>query len=275
MRRWFGFACIALAALSFGLCLTSLIDRPAVAQHGTYSWDRLDLPLYRATPTYPQLLGYARSHVKGSGEQKAIELLDIVSRRFAHGDSEENLLSSYPAALAGLVNPAFSTTFARDRILRAGDRGLCSQQSYILIQLANDLGMRARQVGLNGHVVAEVWYDKDWHMLDPDYEVYVRNGAGEIAGVRQLIADPALLKAAYAAKNPVIPALYESRQDNNFISYPQGAYFEWKSNALVYVTTVLDATKWFFPPLLLLAGLLLLRRRRRIDGPATSAAADR
>lgn len=253
-----------MAAVLLALCFTGFFVRPDEVEHPALKWDHLDLSVYRNTPDYPSLVRYARARVKGTDEQKAIQILAIVSHRFVHGESTESLLSSYPSYLAGFIDPAFRLTFSTDRILEAGTSAVCSQQSYVLVHLANDLGIRARQVGLNGHVVAELWYANAWHMFDPDYELFIRGPNGTIEGVRDLAFNPPLLVRAYGNKNPVVPQLYESREDNTFVSYPVGAYFEWKSNALLYVTHVLDLTKWLFPPIFLLIGLWLLRRSRKV-----------
>jgi hypothetical protein len=233
--------------------------RPNEVRRGSRPWDRVDVRLSDRTRDYGSLLQYARAIAQGGEEKRAIALFDIVSRRFAHGKSRETLLSSYPAYLAGFIHPAFRVTFAPDRILHTGNTGLCSQQTYLLVQLANDLGIRARQVSLNGHVVAELWYGDDWHMFDPDYELFVRDARGQIASVMGLSQDPPLLSSAYGRRNRAIPAMYESRQDNTFTTYPAGAYFEWKSNVLLYVTIALDFAKWLIPSVLLAIGLLLAR----------------
>lgn len=274
MQRAVGFAFISIAAFLLALCFTGRFVRPAEVQHPAHRWDRLDPGLYRSTPDYASLLRYARRRVGGTDEQKGIEILDIVSRRFVDSPSKESLLSSYPAFFAGFIDDAFRVTFSLDRILGAGDAGVCSQQSYVLVHLANDLGIRARQVGLNGHVVAELWYADGWHMFDPDYELFIRGQDGTIESVRTLALNPPLLNNAYGKKNPVVPELFESREDNTFVSYPVGAYFEWKTNVLLYVTQALDLTKWVFPLLFLLIGLMLIRSPRARSRKPTFADTD-
>lgn len=272
MRLWLGRACLVLGALLLIISAIGLFQRPSERLQPTYSWDRLDLGLDRQTQDYDSLLRYARPRVAGTNEQKALEILDIVSRRFVHGLSRENLFTAYPQQLGG---SSLKAAYSPDRILRLGNEGFCSQQSYILTRLANDLGLSARQVGLNGHVVAEVWYDDDWHMLDPDYELAIRGAHGQIASVAELERDRPRLVSAYGSKAPAVIGFYQSRQDN--ASYPAGSYFVWKADVLLYVTQALQVFKWVFPLLLLAAGYWLLRGRGFLSQSSRSrkAAVDR
>jgi hypothetical protein len=269
MRWWFGRICIALGVFLLGLSLVGLFQRPEERAHGRAQWDRIDLALDAQTQNYAALLQYASRRTFGSDENRALTLFDIVSRRFVHGLSAESLFTGYPQFLLG---GPFRTSFSRDRILRLGNKGFCSQQTYILVQLANDLGLPARQVGLNGHVVAEIWYDRDWHMFDPDYELVIRNARGSIASVADLEQDGPRLTAAYGSRHAlaVVP-LYQSRIDNTYMSYPAGSYFEWKTNVLLYLTMAMQVLKWGIPFVLLLIGWILLRRSHQTSAELTSA----
>jgi len=257
MRIWLGRLSLFLAVVLLAISIVGLFQRPAERRESHDRWDRLDLALDRQTRDYRSLLGYARSRLSGTDEQKALALLDIVSRRFVHGLSKESFPTSYLQFLGG---PTLRAAYSRDRILRLGNEGFCSQQSYILVQLANDLGLRARQVGLNGHVVAELWFDGDWHMLDPDYEVAIRDARGKIASVAELEQDRPRLMAAYGSRAPVVVGFFESRQDNSFATYPAGTYFVWKAQVLLFVTKALLLLGWAIPFILFGIGWALLRR---------------
>lgn len=79
------------------------------------------------------------------------------------------------------------------RYLNNWGYGFCSDSSTILIQLLTLAGYNARLVNLVDHVVAEVFYDGFWHVLDPDMEVYYLNKKGRIASVEDIVADNSLL----------------------------------------------------------------------------------
>jgi hypothetical protein len=100
-------------------------------------------------------------------------------------------------------------------------------------------------------------------MLDPDYEIAIRDAKGQLASVAALERDPARLMAAYGDKEPKVVGFYLSRQDNNFASYPPGSYFVWKTQVLLYVAKALEVLKWLFPMALLGFGWWLLRGRGR------------
>jgi hypothetical protein len=257
MRIWIGRLSLLLGAVLLAVSIAGLFQRPAERRQSHYRWDRLDLALDRRTQDYPSLLGYARARMSGTEERKALALLDIVSRRFVHGLSNESFLTSYLQFLGG---PALRAAYSRDRILRLGNEGFCSQQSYVLVQLANDLGIRARQVGLNGHVVAELWFDGDWHMLDPDYEVAIRDSRGRIASVAELERDGPRLMASYGPRAPAVAGFFESREDNSFATYPPGSYFVWKAQVLLFVTEALLLLRWVIPFILFAVGWTLLSR---------------
>lgn len=260
MRIWLGRICVAFGVVLLLVSVVGLFQRPAEQSRATLAWDRVDLALDHETQSYSALRRLAASKMMGTDEQKALVLLDLMSRRFVNGLSRENLFTSYPQFLLG---GPFRASFSRDRILRLGNQGFCSQQSYVLVQLANDLGLPARQVGLNGHVVAEVWYGGDWHMLDPAFEIAIRDGQRKLASVAALERDPARLMVAYGNKDPKIVRFYVTRQDNSFVSYPPGSYFVWKAQVLLYVAKALEVLKWLLPVALLGLGWWLLRARRR------------
>lgn len=129
----------------------------------------------------------------------------------------------------------------------------------LLLTLALRHGIAARHVGLDGHVVMEAWYDSDWHMYDPDLEVVPVDDGGHVLSVDALAANTRLLEKYYAPHGAA--NIVGSRENNTYMGYPQGAWFEWKSNVLVYVERVMELLKFAVPLLLLLAGLALARRR--------------
>ncbi len=82
--------------------------------------------------------------------------------------------------------------------------GLCGFRASVLTNILKDLGFDARALGLNGHVVSEVFTDGKWKMLDVDYGVYYFNERGEIASYDELCNNPKLIT------NPINPVLTES-----------------------------------------------------------------
>ncbi|MBM3253400.1 MAG: transglutaminase domain-containing protein [Candidatus Omnitrophica bacterium] len=59
---------------------------------------------------------------------------------------------------------------------KKGEHFFCSEYSIVFIQCALSLGFQGRYVGLDNHVVSEIWLDdyKKWVMFDPTFCVYFK-----------------------------------------------------------------------------------------------------
>ena len=89
--------------------------------------------------------------------------------------------------------------------------GLCDDAAENFAALCEAAGLRARVWELNGHVVAESFYDGSWHMFDPDMQCYFRGAGGRVLGVEELAKDPAAITAA-----PATPSGYPSAEVARF-----------------------------------------------------------
>ena len=58
--------------------------------------------------------------------------------------------------------------------------------------------------------------------------------------IAELEQDRPRLLAAYGPRAPIVVGFYQSREDNSFASYPEGSYFVWKAQLLLYVTQALQ-----------------------------------
>ena len=195
-------------------------------------------------------------------EKRIIILYDIVTNRFSHCSGDKHTIrTNWILWTLGLIHPVLRTTWNPNIWLRKADCLVCSQSSYLLMKLSIAVGIRARHVGLDGHVVMEAWYQNDWHMFDPDMRVIPRDERGSILSVEQLAMQPTLVERYYIGdKSPAGKAII-SRENNSFVSYPLGAYFEWKSQVMMYVEKFLDIMKYVLPLLFIYIGF----KRRRIS----------
>jgi hypothetical protein len=96
--------------------------------------------------------------------------------------------------------------------------GFCDDSARNFANLCEVAGMKARVWGLNGHVVAESFFDGAWHMFDADHECYFRAADNHILSVEELARDPsAMLKTP---TDPVgfstaeLAKLYTTTEDN-------------------------------------------------------------
>jgi hypothetical protein len=70
---------------------------------------------------------------------------------------------------------------------------MCGEKAGVIVNLAKIAGFNARSVELDGHVVAEIYFDKTWHMFDADENCIFRNTMGQIASVEELHKNPQLV----------------------------------------------------------------------------------
>jgi hypothetical protein len=63
---------------------------------------------------------------------------------------------------------------------------VCGQHSALLYALYLAAGFKARQIGVPGHSLCEVFYDGRWHILDVDMWTWFRTPEGHIAGAFEL-----------------------------------------------------------------------------------------
>jgi len=66
---------------------------------------------------------------------------------------------------------------------------ICYQVAFILANLAEAAGIRARAVGVPGHVVTEAFYDGSWHLFDAQYDCaayYVDDDGRTVISLEQL-----------------------------------------------------------------------------------------
>ena len=207
-----------------------------------------------------------------SDEQKMLLLYEAVINRFTHSRGARHTLgSNWILYCIGRIMYPLGFIWDHTLFLAKGHSLICSQSSYLLMQVALQNGIVARHVGLNGHVVMEAWYDNDWHMFDPDREIIIRDRQGTILSVEEISIDMELMKKKYAGDHEDLIPIIASREDNSFISYPPGCYFEWKSQVLLYVEKCMQYLKYCMPLLFILFGsFMLLKSRRYVKDNNTS-----
>lgn len=64
--------------------------------------------------------------------------------------------------------------------------GFCDDRASVLAYIYRAMGDSARIIGLNGHVVTEIFYNNKWQMFDPDNEVFYCDKNGAVLSVDEL-----------------------------------------------------------------------------------------
>lgn len=254
-----------------GLLVSLLGEVTTLGQYKSLSprtWEQFDQQLVIETPDFVSLQKKLNFLINQSTSQpstkqeKMLITYELVINRFTHGDPKYNLFSNWVLWLMEKVHPTFSYIRQPAVLIENGYSALCGGQSYLLQTLAESQGIRSRQVGLNGHVVMEAWFDNDWHLFDPDLEVVPLLASQRILSLDELAKSPVLIRKYYAGRGneeymQSLVDIIGSREDNSFVSYPRLALFEWKSNVLFHFEKIANNIKWIIPLILLVIGFRL------------------
>lgn len=108
------------------------------------------------------------------------------------------------------------------RLVSSFQSGLCDDRNAALANLFSLAGIRSRMYHLNGHVVAEAYYDSAWHMYDADWRVFFNDAKGKVAGVEYISKHPEAIRMdaehGFSIRNAVGPTifrhLYGTADDN-------------------------------------------------------------
>lgn len=232
-------------------------------------WEKYEPALAEKISTYADLQRVVAASLEGvSGDAARVQAIySVLVPRFNHDEARHTLASNWILYTAGFVHPTFRHMWSPGIMVDRSHSLLCDQVSYLMLDLVRQHGFRARHIGLQGHVVMEVWYDEGWHLYDPDLEVIPQDDSGRVLSLEELAQNEPLIARYYGA-HPLAPELMRARQNHLYMNTPEGARFDWKANILVVVEQVAEVLKFILPVLMMVAGGLLLWRRKRLPVPA-------
>lgn len=105
--------------------------------------------------------------------------------------------------------------------------GFCDDSAANFSVLCRLTGINARSYALDGHVVAEAFFENEWHMFDPDHQVYYRRKDGKVAGAADLEKNPTLItdakhlpEATSFSYTPRMAELYTTTENNQPFTIP-------------------------------------------------------
>jgi hypothetical protein len=224
-------------------------------------WERFDPNLESTLNSLSILMEATKNQLSVSSSDREIMdvLYDTVTERFTHKAATHTFYSNWLLYLAGKIHPAFAHIRDSNSMVANGHSLSCDQSSYLLLNLALANGIKARHVGLDGHVVMEAWYDSDWHLYDPDLEVAPLDYTDQVLSVEKLALNSELLDKYYGAHE--FAYIVGSRENNTYVSYPEGSWFEWRSNVLVYFESSMEVLKFVLPIAFIVAGFWLTKRK--------------
>jgi hypothetical protein len=235
-------------------------------------WEQFEPALVTQVQDYASLVKAVDAKMASQPATPAAQMqvmYDLIVNRFTHAEALHTLGSNWILYLAGFVHPSFRHMWDPAHMVSQGYSLFCDQSSYLLLHLARAHGIKARHVGLQGHVVMEAWYDDDWHLYDPDLEAIPVNAEGKVLSLDALAQDPALVERYYGPHEA--QDLIRNRENHLYMSTPEGARFEWKGNILAQVEFAAEIMKFALPLLMIFLGLWMHRKtspRNRAHPPA-------
>jgi len=108
----------------------------------------------------------------------------------------------------------------------------------------------------------EALYSGQWHAYDPDFEVLVRDGSGNILSVAEAADRPDLLRRAYSGRGPStqtesVLTIYTNTGDDMYVSYPPKSFFSPVGHWPGRVEQAARLSRYPVPAVLMVAGALL------------------
>ncbi|MCB0539800.1 MAG: hypothetical protein KDE33_19955 [Bacteroidetes bacterium] len=100
--------------------------------------------------------------------------------------------------------------------------GYCDDLSSHLVLLWDKLGYKARVMGLEGHVIPEVYHNGKWELYDPDLRVYFYNANDEVAGLQEIENDTTCFKRISKEYENIFS--FNTQLSNKFKSIYSSAY---------------------------------------------------
>jgi len=232
------------------------------------AWEAFNPAMARNVRSFDKLVEASQSKSSKGAAETMRRSYSLVIKRFTHKAAQHTVWSNWLLWGMGKVHPPFAHIRNPQTMLQNGYSLLCDQSSYLLLRLALQHGIKARHVGLDGHVVMEAWYNGDWHLYDPDLEVIPEDENGKVLSVEALAGSPKLLKRYYgrfSGDKTSMVSILGSRENNTYMSYPPGAWFEWKSNVLFWFEKLAEVLKFAIPALVVLLGGWLWGRSRPME----------
>jgi len=128
-----------------------------------------------------------------------------------------------------LINEKQQSIDLFNRLKANHTNGNCGKINRQFIEEANMMGIKAIEHRLDGHIIAEVYYNWSWHVFDVDLGCYYES-KGKILSVQELALEPLKLRSCNSTKIPYeeLTKIYASTDDNVICTYLFGKCNVWK-----------------------------------------------
>ncbi len=133
--------------------------------------------------------------------------------------------------------------------------GFCSQHAIVFNNILRDQNMESRIIGLNGHIVNEVFVGGEWKVYDPTFNIVFE------ASLKKLEDNPEIVYHAYRMvgrtheEAKYLQKIFASHEDN--WHFPTSKHYDVKK----YIIEVFSLYAiWCIPILFIFVGLILNKK---------------
>ena len=171
---------------------------------------------------------------------------NLIFESIQHSDKREILFFENWSQwiLSKIYNPLKKT---QDAILIVDSgMGICSEVATVMKKIALTNNLNSRIIGLNGHVLIEVYIDDKWYLADPDYGFIFDSSYEQILSldnvqIKSLISKKLSSRGFNDKFTDTYFNIFTSIDDNIILS--EG---EFLSHRLYFLEMTLKSFNWFF-----------------------------
>lgn len=197
----------------------ALIESPVITVNGRFNWS-----------TVEDMANEITRHCH-TDEEKALAIFNWVR---THGDHQ------YSGDIQALNPVVFFNVFGY---------GICAYFASVQTALARTVGLQARVWEITGHTVSEIFYDGQWHMLDPDMQLFFLNKDNRtIASIEELEKDLAFFARTEAFQRTFEDAYgnvrheHQSKHDTFRYNIKSPRYVQYDYDPYIYAHKTMDYT---------------------------------
>lgn len=119
----------------------------------------------------------------------------LLQYRFYHGTCRYNFNDNWLAYLSAIAFLDDMRMIVKPEDIMLKKVVVCNQMNIVFQRILKRNNVSFRSVGLNNHLVSEVFYNNSWHYFDADYEPELKGRPS----AKQLISDQKLFREIYSA----------------------------------------------------------------------------
>jgi hypothetical protein len=172
-------------------------------------------------------------NIEALSKEEIFLVNEIIEQKFYHGYSHYSFENNWIAYLTGkYIWDHLSAIVIPDDLVKHG-MAACSQQAIVMMEILKQRGFEVRKLGLTGHFILEAFYDKEWHIFDPNKEPEFQGASHD--SLDTFLNNGYLTKAYSAKATPeAVKKMFSNRQVGQVNEFPakNARLFHWVTGSL-------------------------------------------